>query len=355
MKDQNTTVKAGPREFFLQLLSAITLYMSAYSLSALLFIYFDMLTDPNEFSSDYAQASIRSEMAILIVSFPVYFYTVKKYRQYAEKDSSINSIRLKAWLSYLTLFLASLFIIGDLGTVVYEFLGSELSTVFFIKAIVLSLISALVFYYHLRDLKQNWQGKQLIIFATAVWMFVLSVIVYGLFFAGAPFKPQLTKTPSTSTTPAGRPLITFPTQTGNPSFQWASMQNGKMPANALTINNTISVCQGQVQGNNYPGQYVNTSCRLTYGGNVFDVKEFVILTHQNDPGQWLPNTQRNLKTLPIYAGFENGQAMALCRITANGVTQLGKVVANYGNTICNVAMANQEVTFNKFEILYPSS
>ncbi len=157
--------------------------------------------------------------------------------------------------------------------------------------------------------------------------------------------------------PAMRPSIitplNFPTVSDNKDFSWVAIPAKGMPENSFRVNKELYICQAQWQANNYPGQYVNGVCRLTYAGSVFDLKKFVVLTSQHNVGRWLSSTElSNTKQQPIYGGYENGTPVAICRVKVNDVIQIGKVVSN---SICNIALTDQEVTFQKYEILYPAT
>ncbi|HYF97628.1 MAG TPA: DM9 repeat-containing protein [Coxiellaceae bacterium] len=153
--------------------------------------------------------------------------------------------------------------------------------------------------------------------------------------------------------PVQQPLtpLNFPTSSANSNFNWIEFNSQNLPNNLFAAGKDLYVCQAQWQANNYPGQYVNGVCRLTYAGSVFDVKKFVLLS-SNAKGQWIDSIKaKQLPAKPIYGGFENGAPMAICRINVEDVTHLGKVV---NGSVCDVALSNQEMSFHKYEVLYPS-
>lgn len=144
----------------------------------------------------------------------------------------------------------------------------------------------------------------------------------------------------------------FPTETANENFSWVALSTKELPKNAALIDKDTYVCQGQLHGNNYSGQYSQSVCRLTYSGSAFDAKKFFILTAKKGNGQWVSSINASkMKMNPIYGGFENNQAMAICRVKVANDFHVGKVV---NGNVCDIALQDQEVSFPQFEILYAS-
>src|SRR3989344_2606090 len=151
--------KAGPKDVFLHLLSIVALYVAAGSFIALLFQYINVLIpDPLQAGYYYltsVYSSIRWSLAVLIVVFPVYVWSVwflnKNYALSPEK----RGLRSRKWLIYFTLFAAALIIIGDLITLIYNLLQGELSLRFFLKIIAVGLVAAVIFLYYLSELRSR--------------------------------------------------------------------------------------------------------------------------------------------------------------------------------------------------------
>ena len=176
-------------------MSVITLYVSAGSVISLLFTYADKLfIDPLESSylyyNGYAYA-VRWPIALLIVVFPAFVWSV----WYLNKGYSVNpekkELRVRKWLLFLTLFLAGGIIIGDLVTLVYNFLGGDLTARFISKILATFAVAGAVFGYYIAELKQN-AGLAKLIGRASMALVVLSV-AYGFFVAGSPFEARIRK------------------------------------------------------------------------------------------------------------------------------------------------------------------
>lgn len=179
--------KIGPKDVFLHLLSIIALYVSTGSFVALIFDYTNIWL-PDAVSENYYSlisyySSIRWEIAILIVVFPVYIWSVwflnKNYAETPER----RELKTRKWLVYFTLFLAAGIIIGDLVTLIYNFLQGELGARFLLKILTVLIAAGAVFGYYILDLKNKAPKK---IFAYATSLIILAAVITGFFVAGSP-------------------------------------------------------------------------------------------------------------------------------------------------------------------------
>jgi len=158
--DINRRLTNGPRDVFLHILAIITLYTSAVSFTALIFQYINvLLPDPLERDAYYLlqsyYRSIRWSISALSVVFPTYlaasWYLNKLYAASPEK----RNLRIRKWLLYFTLFAASLIIVGDLVTLIYNFLGGELTARFLLKIFTVFFVAGSIFWYYFWDLRKS--------------------------------------------------------------------------------------------------------------------------------------------------------------------------------------------------------
>src|SRR5665811_1340717 len=112
------------------------------------------------------------------------------------KDSSRNEIWVRRWAIILTLFLASVAMIGDLITLLTTFLSGEaLTTAFLLKVLVIILISAGVFMHFIADLNGYWDANPSYRMMIRIAVAVLAVvtIVSGFFIVGTPAQARLAR------------------------------------------------------------------------------------------------------------------------------------------------------------------
>jgi hypothetical protein len=143
------------REAFMYVVMFTTLVVSAYSLGNLVFELINRaLPDPAQptFGISTLQA-IRWSLASVIVAFPVFLYVAWVIERDVRAHPIKRASRIRKRLTYVTLFIASCVLIGDVITVVYNFLGGELTLRFLLKVVTVAAIAGSVFGYYLRDLR----------------------------------------------------------------------------------------------------------------------------------------------------------------------------------------------------------
>lgn len=186
-----------PRDTFLYLLAIITLVVVAVGFGMAVFNYIDFYfpdpaTDYYRSASSY-ESAIRAAMAMLIVVFPVFWWVSRFLRRDVEAHPEKRELKIRKWLLYLTLFAASLVIIGDLVAVINNFLRGELTTRFILKALTIFFISGSVFYYYLAQLKEGVRYSSLKYLTPFSWIIVVVVIAavgWGFAVIGSPFEQR---------------------------------------------------------------------------------------------------------------------------------------------------------------------
>ena len=139
------------QEAFVYLVLFTTLYVTCYQLGSLLFDLINLaLPDPAELSTEYRRQSIRWSVSSLVVAFPVFLYMTWLTARMIRTDPTKRASRIRRNLTYLTLFIASCVLIGDVTALVYNVLGGELTLRFLLKVVVAAVIAGAVFGYYLR-------------------------------------------------------------------------------------------------------------------------------------------------------------------------------------------------------------
>jgi hypothetical protein len=132
-----------------------TLYVSAYSLGSLLFELIDRAyPDPARGPGGVPPLqAIRWAVSSLVVAFPVFLYTTWLIQRAIAADATKRASKARRQLTYLTLFVASCVLIGDVTALVYSFLGGEITVRFVLKVLVVAAIAGTGFGYYLWDLR----------------------------------------------------------------------------------------------------------------------------------------------------------------------------------------------------------
>lgn len=148
--------KTSPKDVFLHLLAIITLYVSAGSFVTLLFQFVNILFPDALNSYEYTGAisTMRRSISALVIIFPVYVLTSWYLGRSYQKNPLKRNLRIRKWLIYFTLFAASLIIIGDLVTLIYNLLNGDLTVRFLLKILAVLLVSGSVFGYYFWDVRK---------------------------------------------------------------------------------------------------------------------------------------------------------------------------------------------------------
>lgn len=146
------------REAFFYLLLFLTLYISSYNFGNLLFIFIEQtIPDPalQSITPGWSTDRIRGSVSALIVAFPLFLYLSRKINQELLSNPAGRTSGVRRWLTYITLFIASSIIIGDLSVLLYNLLGGELTLRFVLKSLVVGVIAGTILIYYLNGLRKE--------------------------------------------------------------------------------------------------------------------------------------------------------------------------------------------------------
>ena len=143
------------RETFLYLVLFSTLYTSAVAFIHLAFAVIEQLLPEREALGSYAFAGrVNWAVAALVVAFPIFLILAKQTNRAIDADPAKRTSKVRKWLTYLTLFIASAALVVDLMTLVYYFLDGDISFRFLLKVVTVAAVAALVLGHYLGELKR---------------------------------------------------------------------------------------------------------------------------------------------------------------------------------------------------------
>ena len=153
------------REAFLYLVLFILLGVVAWNLGSLLFALIDTaIPDELEQQYDYfwggRDMQIRSAIAGLVVGGPLFAWLALHIRKQRRTNPAMQRSRVRKWLTYIALIIASCTLIGDAISLVYSFLAGELSTRLLLKLLVVAILAGGVFFYFIRDAEEGDKNDQ---------------------------------------------------------------------------------------------------------------------------------------------------------------------------------------------------
>jgi hypothetical protein len=186
-------ISLSAREAFQHLLLFATLYLFTFDVGALLFVLIEWRIRDAALAYDPgmgALSMLRWSTSGVVTALPIFLWTHHHVERAMAREPEKRSSGVRRWLTYLTLFVAALVLIGNFSTVVANALSGELSLRFALKSLVVFAIAGLVFGHYLGALRReetenevapraSWLGRAGIAGA------VLAAIV-GLFSVGSP-------------------------------------------------------------------------------------------------------------------------------------------------------------------------
>lgn len=185
---EQETKRNIPRDLFLHLLAMITLYWSAISFTTLLwqFINRSFPDSVAYYAGDYGFQVIRFSVSALIIVFPIFIGVSWYLNQIYRKGVKARESRIRKWLIYLTLFVASLIIIGDSIGIINTFLSGEITARFILKALSVIIVAGVIFGYYLDDVRRDAPTKLARQFAIIAGFLVLVTVVSSFIIIGSP-------------------------------------------------------------------------------------------------------------------------------------------------------------------------
>ncbi len=146
------------REAFAYLVLFATLYFSAWHLGSLLFDLVDRAWPDVAVDGNYGgslDSSIRFSIAALLIAFPVFAFVARRVARDVARHPINRLSPVRRWLTYLTLFIATTVLVGDMTTLLYHLLGGEITLRFVLKVGVVAFIAGGIFGWYLWDLRRE--------------------------------------------------------------------------------------------------------------------------------------------------------------------------------------------------------
>lgn len=190
--------RGGAREAFYHLLTFAALYASVIAVVVLLFRYVNRLLPDAamlERRGPWELTQIRWSLAFVIVAFPIFAWLSRLLLREMRKCPERAWSATRRWLTYLTMFLASIALGGDVITLVFRLLEGELTLRFALKVLVVLVVAGLAFVYYLLSLRMPVERpgttRMHRSFAGAASGVVLLTVVWGFAVAGSPGTARL--------------------------------------------------------------------------------------------------------------------------------------------------------------------
>lgn len=163
MATSSKKVKATHRDIFFHFLAMFTLYISAISLTVVLFqiinISFPDPVSDQYYAVDRYRRALRSGLSFLIVMFPVMIFSLRMLAKTYKDRAVARALSIRKTITYFTLFVVSFIIMFTLVFVLNQFLDGELTSRFAFKALSTLLVAGAIFWYYRLDLRDIQQAE----------------------------------------------------------------------------------------------------------------------------------------------------------------------------------------------------
>jgi hypothetical protein len=183
-----------PKEFGFELGIFVSLFTSIVALVNIVFAaidkkFPDILAVDNYYGYTGAMSEdIRIAVAVIVVAFPVYLFLVWMRARYLRANVNRAILPAMKYQNYITIFFSIVFIIGTLITVVYSYIGGEISSANGLKALLVFVLSIALFVYYYVSLKRDYSKSSslstvLIVISLAL---VFGAVFYSVSVLGSP-------------------------------------------------------------------------------------------------------------------------------------------------------------------------
>ncbi|KCZ91697.1 DUF5671 domain-containing protein [Hyphomonas johnsonii] len=150
------------REAFFYLLFFILLGIVSYSLGSLLFALIEYAfpdkANPNDYRVLRLKSQVRSGVSGLLVATPIFLWLGYILRGARRRNPQMQRSRIRKWLTYISLVIAGCTLVGDGMSLVYNFLGGDLTVRFVLKSLVVAVIAGAIFTYFIGNAEKGDKG-----------------------------------------------------------------------------------------------------------------------------------------------------------------------------------------------------
>ncbi len=183
--------KTKALDVFVYLGIGITLVMSVTNILQIIFTAIDRkFTDvlSNQTYVDAYSSDVRLAIATLVVMYPLYlalsWYTAKDIAKFLYKrDLTIRKIVI-----YTTLFVTVCTLIGTLVSIIYTYLGGDLTARFAWKAVTVFVVALAIGWYYFYSIRRDYSQKSIVPIVATILATILVVgsIVWSVSIIGTP-------------------------------------------------------------------------------------------------------------------------------------------------------------------------
>lgn len=169
---------------FIIIFSLVALGFTAFAIGITFFLLIEKyIIDPLNPVTYWDYDSLKFAIASLIITAPIYIILINFVQKYLSNGRlNINS-HVRKWLSYLTILVSSLVIIGELIAVIMSFLDGELTLMSGLKFLTVTLIAAGILLYSIFDIRREKIHKhnilRIVFNAIIIPLSIITLVIAG--------------------------------------------------------------------------------------------------------------------------------------------------------------------------------
>ena len=137
---------SNAQDFFLFLLMFLALGFLAFGSGSILFQAIGKFL-PDEIANTFDQGGVRFGIAAIFIAGPIFLVIAKVINKRIVGGITLLEAGVRKWLTYIVLFFAAATVIGDLITLIFNFLSGETTVQFLLKVLTVLIIAGGIFAY----------------------------------------------------------------------------------------------------------------------------------------------------------------------------------------------------------------
>jgi len=175
---------------FYYLLSLVALIFMALSVGMIAFGIIDKtIPDALNFIAGSSDPQLKFAISALLIATPIYYLILNLIYRGLRKEEITKDSGIRRWLTYFTILVSSLIILGVFISVINNFLSGDLTSQFILKALAVFVIAAAVFSFYFYDIRRSdliKKDKIVKIFFYVSLVLVIAAFIASWFFVESP-------------------------------------------------------------------------------------------------------------------------------------------------------------------------
>lgn len=182
--------KQNAKYAFYYLLSLVSLAFMAVSVGMILFSIIDKtIPDALNLTNGNFDGPLKFAISALLIATPIFYFIINLVNKGLRQEEIAKDSGVRRWLTYLTILVSSLTILGVFISVINNFLSGDLTSQFILKALTVFAIAAAVFSFYFYDIKREDVIKKDKVMKIFFWIslaLVVAAFIASWFFVESP-------------------------------------------------------------------------------------------------------------------------------------------------------------------------